>query len=349
MRSLYLRIYLTGVLALALFAGVSGWLVQRHLDEQRVRAESVMRDRMGAWADLLQRSLPSPQAPADEQQQALNDWLQRLRMPMTLDDAEGRCVAASDLFTRRELDAPAASSRLRAIKLDDGRTLWMTRPGAVRAARGLSGAAKVAGVWAWCAPKPAGQCQPRTAQPAGAAEDGGVDDRTRAAAATRGAQARDRHQHRRARRPGRRSDAGPPAGRCHAAGPPGSVALLAMVAEEAARFDSVVHAAEAAAGRAVQDDERLLRRAARNLLENARRYGDGEIEVAVDSQPRLGGNDVVVRVCDRRPGVPQIYGERIFEAFFRLPGQSESEGGAGLGLGLGLVRQIASRHGGSVR
>ena len=127
------------------------------------------------------------------------------------------------------------------------------------------------------------------------------------------------------------------------------LAMLAMVAQEAARFDGVVHADEAAAGHAVQDDERLLRRAVRNLLENARRYGDGEIEVAVNSRPRPGGNDVVVHVCDRRPGVPQIYGERIFEAFFRLPGQSESEGGAGLGLGLGLVRQIASRHGGSVR
>ncbi|MCK7493961.1 MAG: ATP-binding protein [Comamonadaceae bacterium] len=54
-----------------------------------------------------------------------------------------------------------------------------------------------------------------------------------------------------------------------------------------------------------------------------------------------------MRVCDRGPGVPEAYRERIFEAFFRLPGHAEREGG--VGLGLALVRQIAERHGGSVR
>ena len=52
-------------------------------------------------------------------------------------------------------------------------------------------------------------------------------------------------------------------------------------------------------------------------------------------------------VCDRGPGVPEAFRERIFEAFFRLPGHGEREGG--VGLGLSLVRQIAERHGGSVR
>ena len=56
---------------------------------------------------------------------------------------------------------------------------------------------------------------------------------------------------------------------------------------------------------------------------------------------------VEVRVCDRGPGVPEAYRERIFEAFFRLPGHAEREGG--VGLGLSLVRQIAQRHGGQVR
>jgi signal transduction histidine kinase len=45
--------------------------------------------------------------------------------------------------------------------------------------------------------------------------------------------------------------------------------------------------------------------------------------------------------------VPQAYRERIFEAFFRLPGHAEREGG--VGLGLSLVKQIAERHGGGVR
>jgi signal transduction histidine kinase len=39
--------------------------------------------------------------------------------------------------------------------------------------------------------------------------------------------------------------------------------------------------------------------------------------------------------------------ERIFEPFFRMPGHAEQAGG--VGLGLSLVKQIAQRHGGSVR
>jgi hypothetical protein len=35
MRSLYLRIYLTVLAALALFALLSGWLVQSHFDSER--------------------------------------------------------------------------------------------------------------------------------------------------------------------------------------------------------------------------------------------------------------------------------------------------------------------------
>ena len=136
MRSLYLRIYLTVVLALALFATVSGWLVQRHLDEQRVRAESMVRDRVSGWAELLQRSLPPAEADRAEQTQALNDWSQRLRIPMALDDANGQRVASSDSYLRRDLDRPSAEARLMAIKLDDGRTLWVTRPGVLRGMRG---------------------------------------------------------------------------------------------------------------------------------------------------------------------------------------------------------------------
>ena len=64
MRSLYLRIYLTVVAALALFALVSGWLVQRHLDPEReARRGHRARERVEAWADLLQRSLPGAEAP----------------------------------------------------------------------------------------------------------------------------------------------------------------------------------------------------------------------------------------------------------------------------------------------
>jgi signal transduction histidine kinase len=88
---------------------------------------------------------------------------------------------------------------------------------------------------------------------------------------------------------------------------------------------------------------RLLRRVIRNLLENARRYGAGEISVELGS----ADGQATVRVNDRGPGVPAALRERIFEPFYRLPGASERNGG--VGLGLALVKSITERHGGTVR
>jgi signal transduction histidine kinase len=131
-----------------------------------------------------------------------------------------------------------------------------------------------------------------------------------------------------------RLDAHPRLDRCD------RVELLALAAEEAAYVGATV---QGDATVAVDGEERLLRRALRNLLENARRYGGDAVTVVV---ARSAGR-AEVHVCDRGPGVPPDMRERIFEPFFRLPGHAEREGG--VGLGLTLVKQIAERHGGSVR
>ncbi|MFM2449495.1 MAG: hypothetical protein RIS44_1945 [Pseudomonadota bacterium] len=127
-----------------------------------------------------------------------------------------------------------------------------------------------------------------------------------------------------------------------------SIDLLGLAAEEAARVDAEVQGSAVT----VQGDERLLRRALRNLLENAQRYGQTTTSAA-SMPPEIGvalhqiGDVVELRVCDRGPGVPAAQRERIFEPFFRLPGHAEKAGG--VGLGLSLVKQIAERHGGRVR
>ena len=132
MKSLYLRIWLTVVAALALFALVSGWMWQRHLDQERSRFETAASERVTAWAELVQRALPTADAPANEQAEALRDWSNRLRVPLALDDRRGMRIGASASFLLREAEGgpPAA-----AVRLDDGRTLWlarrmMRRPGA---------------------------------------------------------------------------------------------------------------------------------------------------------------------------------------------------------------------------
>ena len=128
MRSLYLRIWLTVIVSLALFAGASGWLVQRHLDQERIRNQAAVNERIAAWGDLIQRSLPAAAAPPDVQAEALRDWSQRLRVPMALEDEQGHRIAASDSFIRREGDKQLMHVAIYQIKLDDGRSLYVMRP-----------------------------------------------------------------------------------------------------------------------------------------------------------------------------------------------------------------------------
>jgi signal transduction histidine kinase len=120
-----------------------------------------------------------------------------------------------------------------------------------------------------------------------------------------------------------------------------SVDLTGLAAEEAARAGAELDTGDAGQTVVVPGVAKLLRRALRNLLENARRYSDGPVIVSIGATAR----EATVRVCDHGPGVPLAERERIFEPFYRLRGASEREGG--VGLGLALVRSIAVRHQGS--
>lgn len=121
------------------------------------------------------------------------------------------------------------------------------------------------------------------------------------------------------------------------------VDLIGLAAEECARVNADLDVSASPGPLEVHGVAKLLRRALRNLLENARRYSQGDITVVV--QQRDG--QAQVSVLDHGPGVPPALRERIFEPFYRLPGASEGAGG--VGLGLALVRSIAERHNGSVR
>lgn len=120
------------------------------------------------------------------------------------------------------------------------------------------------------------------------------------------------------------------------------VDLLGLAAEECARTGAALEVDPVDVEWVVPGVSKLLRRAVRNLLENARRHTHGSAMLALSRH----GDWVVLRVSDRGPGVPEAFRERIFEPFYRLPGASERDGG--VGLGLALVKSIAQRHGGSV-
>ena len=102
---------------------------ERHIDQERGRARvRCVSERLGAWAELIQRSLPGADAPRRSQAAALRDWSQRLRVPLALDDAERPAHRRLRSFVRRRPTAPQPFP----FKLDDGRTLWTMRPGAQR-------------------------------------------------------------------------------------------------------------------------------------------------------------------------------------------------------------------------
>jgi signal transduction histidine kinase len=110
--------------------------------------------------------------------------------------------------------------------------------------------------------------------------------------------------------------------------------LLALAAEECARYDDCTLDGEAASAKG---DPRLLRRMIRNLLENAERHGTPPVRVNV----ARAGARVTLEVADGGAGVPASERERVFTPFHRL-----GQDGKGAGLGLSLVRQIARLHGG---
>ena len=114
--------------------------------------------------------------------------------------------------------------------------------------------------------------------------------------------------------------------------------LAALAAEECARYDDCSVEGKAVM---VEGDPVLLRRMIRNLVENAKLHGKPPIEVSVGSQ----NDQAVLNVADLGPVIAEEARERLFSAFYRVPGKG---GAKGSGLGLALVRQIARRHAGEV-
>ena len=85
-----------------------------------------------------------------------------------------------------------------------------------------------------------------------------------------------------------------------------------------------------------------IRRAVRNLVENAVAYGR---KASVGLTQCDNGYEILVE--DEGPGIPEADQGRVFEPFVRLE-SSRNEDTGGAGLGLTLVKAIAEGHGGVV-
>ncbi|MFT7448632.1 MAG: signal transduction histidine kinase [Glaciecola sp.] len=92
----------------------------------------------------------------------------------------------------------------------------------------------------------------------------------------------------------------------------------------------------------VQIKPKAMRRALRNLVENAHRYG-GDVELSW----RVSGQVVDLFIDDNGPGIPENKITEVFQPYLRLE-QSRSMKTGGHGLGLSIARSIVLAHGGSI-
>lgn len=86
-----------------------------------------------------------------------------------------------------------------------------------------------------------------------------------------------------------------------------------------------------------------LRRALRNLIDNALAYGT-TARVSI----RSDGAGAEITIADDGPGIPVHDMERVFEPFVRLEASRNRRTG-GVGLGLSIARSVIRGHGGDIR
>ena len=95
----------------------------------------------------------------------------------------------------------------------------------------------------------------------------------------------------------------------------------------------------------VLGDEPRIRQVLSNLVANALQHTPASAEVVV----RVGteGDDVVLEVTDKGPGMSQQDASRVFERFYRTD-SSRARASGGTGLGLSIVDSLVHAHGGDV-
>ncbi|MGW3964795.1 sensor histidine kinase [Amycolatopsis sp. NPDC005003] len=117
---------------------------------------------------------------------------------------------------------------------------------------------------------------------------------------------------------------------------------LADLVADAAAVTGVAAAVTASGDVTVVADPRRVHTVVANLLSNTVRHGAAPVTVTLDGT----GEDVVVRVADAGPGVPEDLLPILFDRFAR--GDHARQATEGSGLGLAIARENVLAHGGSL-
>jgi signal transduction histidine kinase len=93
----------------------------------------------------------------------------------------------------------------------------------------------------------------------------------------------------------------------------------------------------------VSVDRQRISHVFNNIIANAIKHSPEGGEILLTAA-RAADNSVEFCISDQGPGIPPEYQSRIFDRFFRAPGQTKP----GAGLGLSIAREITIAHGGRI-
>lgn len=93
----------------------------------------------------------------------------------------------------------------------------------------------------------------------------------------------------------------------------------------------------------IQIDFRLFEHAISNLILNATQYAGPECEISISII--LKKPNIIIKICDNGPGIPEESLTSLFEKFYRVPGTPAG----GTGLGLSIVKGIVELHKGRIK
>jgi len=96
----------------------------------------------------------------------------------------------------------------------------------------------------------------------------------------------------------------------------------------------------------LQADRHHLLSVVFNLLDNALKYSRDAAKITIATKEE--GNEVSLIVADNGIGIPEVYQDRIFDKFFRIP-HGDTHNAKGYGLGLSYTAHVIRQHQGTIR
>lgn len=96
----------------------------------------------------------------------------------------------------------------------------------------------------------------------------------------------------------------------------------------------------------VYGDKFHLQNVIATMVDNAVKYGGGEIRIEVCEENN--GGSVAISIADNGPGISKVHLRHIFERYYRVP-QGDLHKVRGYGLGLYYAQKVVQQHSGTIR